>query len=260
MEQSHNTDQLVGYFDGTLSEEQRRDVESHLATCTECRCFMRFMNRFTRELIDDYESSKVPPGRCLNAMELLDLVDGEQVALVRLWPHVLRCPICRESFHELQAQAEDESHIHGEARPSNREHSSAPENPLIDSVLGDVQLPSMSGSEVVNLLDSLAGSDSPRVLLVSGIVCGEETIDVGYESFANGRIALGVRASGHALPKDVRVSLRTKQGVTVNESYMGSASFVGLQFQAKPDAEPYTLHVQVGEDQLEVPLAPITDS
>jgi anti-sigma factor RsiW len=108
---------LVAYMEGALEEEERRRVETHLATCEVCCRSLEELDEAKELLVEAWTAGGVgcPPAEALG----VHLTGGGDDALRRaLERHLDRCAVCGELVEVLRAfEAEWTPPAEGETLP-----------------------------------------------------------------------------------------------------------------------------------------------
>jgi anti-sigma factor RsiW len=101
---SHDSQDLIGYLDGTLGEPDRIALERHLGTCKECRDQLSFVKEFKAGLAELSEEEFTAQEPCPDSWTLVSHEAGEvdEETARHLRVHLLFCDQCAGEFYALR--------------------------------------------------------------------------------------------------------------------------------------------------------------
>ncbi len=109
--ENHPRTELLRYLEGETSDEEKRALEAHLASCNECRKYVSFVQNFNEGLgqltKEEFASAESCPHPELLAAHEAGEVSEETARHLRA--HLLYCDDCAEEFYALRRLSRSES-------------------------------------------------------------------------------------------------------------------------------------------------------
>ncbi len=101
---AHPREDLLRFVDGDLGEDEKRNLEKHLASCSECRTYLSSVKTFNEglgELTEEEFTSEEP---CPDSWTLVSYEAGkvDEETARHLRAHLLFCNDCGEEFNALR--------------------------------------------------------------------------------------------------------------------------------------------------------------
>src|SRR6266481_6195342 len=102
---AHPREDLLRFVDGDVGEDEKRSLDEHLASCSECRTYLSSVKTFNEglgELTEEEFTSQEP---CPDSWMLVSYEAGkvDEETARHLRAHLLFCDECREEFYALRA-------------------------------------------------------------------------------------------------------------------------------------------------------------
>jgi anti-sigma factor RsiW len=108
---AHPREELLRFVEGNVGEDEKRNLEKHLASCSECRTYLSSVKSFNEglgELIEEEFTSQEP---CPDSWTLVSYEAGkvDEETARHLRAHLLFCDACAEEFSALRRLSQGES-------------------------------------------------------------------------------------------------------------------------------------------------------
>src|SRR6266852_6561944 len=108
---AHPREDFLRFVDGDLGEDEKRNIEKHLASCSECRIYLSSVKTFNEglgELTEEEFTSEEP---CPDSWTLVSYEAGkvDEETARHLRAHLLFCDECQEEFYALRRLSREES-------------------------------------------------------------------------------------------------------------------------------------------------------
>lgn len=145
----HPREDLLRYLEGDVAQDEKLSLESHLASCVECRTYLSTVKGFNDGLGELAQEEFTSQEACPDSWTLVSYEDGkiDEGTARQLRAHLLFCDACQEEFYALR-----------KLRTPNWTKL------VLNLVRGAVELVSISGSGVPGLADAaseLRGGPKP---------------------------------------------------------------------------------------------------
>jgi len=238
---AHPREDLLRYVDGDVGEDEKRSLEKHLASCSECRTYLSSVKTFNEglgELTEEEFTSQEP---CPDSWTLVSYEAGkvDEETARHLRAHLLFCNDCREEFYALR-----------------RLRGPSWTKLVLNLVRGAVELVSISGSGVFE--PAYAAAELRAEVAPPSGALGVEDAVVDPETKATSTVRVKVEAEPKPSTASMLIEVEPPQPnwraylydaeeqelesmpLSAKESPIGSKLLAGT----------YTIHVQKGLDVL----------